>query len=83
VVSGLPGRHCSGKWFGGGGSEHILRLTRGRGTAAIPPIPRPQKVGQVLRRINRPPLDGGAGDRTAGGDQDVPAGLCGRTRPLM
>ena len=82
VVSGFPGGPSGGKWFGGGGSEHLPRLTRGRGTAAIPPIPRTQKVGQVRWRIDRPPLDGEAGDLTAGGDRDMPAGLCRGGPPI-
>jgi hypothetical protein len=58
----------------GGGSEHPPRLTRGGGTAVIPPIPRPSKLEHVRGRIDRPPLDGGAGDPTAGGDRDAPVG---------
>jgi len=40
AVSGFPRTAFDPGWFCKGGSDHVGKPTRGRGTVAIPPIPR-------------------------------------------
>jgi len=57
AVSGFPAPPLRISGLGGKGSEHLGLLTRGGGTATIPPIPRTLKPGTLVAENTRPPLD--------------------------
>ena len=67
VVSGFPAPPLGKGGIGEGGSEQPRRLPRVPGTVPDTAFPRTLKGGRSGSEINRPPLDLGGGDQTAGG----------------